>query len=195
MIIAHHLIWSAYGTWLPNDLRGSGSEVVISRKLAALGAAHLGRKSVQPRRPDVRSFYSQAVPMLVHPVIRFDATQRATIAAALGDAVRNTPYTCWACTVMPDHVHLIIRKHRHRAEEMIERLQEATRTRLGLAGLVPPDHPVWTVNGWRTFLDSPSAVRACIAYVGRNPEREGLPRQHWDFVTPYDGWPFARRRG
>jgi len=25
MIIAHHLIWTAYGFWLPNDPRGSSS--------------------------------------------------------------------------------------------------------------------------------------------------------------------------
>jgi hypothetical protein len=24
-IITHHLIWTLYGHWLPNDLRGSGS--------------------------------------------------------------------------------------------------------------------------------------------------------------------------
>ncbi len=24
-VIAHHLIWTLYGHWLPNDLRGSGS--------------------------------------------------------------------------------------------------------------------------------------------------------------------------
>ena len=24
IVIAHHLIWTAYGWWLPNDPRGSG---------------------------------------------------------------------------------------------------------------------------------------------------------------------------
>jgi hypothetical protein len=127
MVIAYHLIWTAYGTWLPNDLRGSGSRVVISKKLAALGPAHLGRKRVQPPRNEVRHFYAEAEPMLAHPVIRFDATQRMAIGATLAEAVDSTPYTCWACAVMPDHVHVVIRKHRHRAEEMVERLQEATR--------------------------------------------------------------------
>lgn len=193
MVIAYHLIWTAYGTWLPNDPRGSGSRSIISPRLAAVGELHFGRKALQPRRGEVREFYAQAEPLLAHPVLRFDASQREAIGAALGDEIRRAPYTCWACAVMPDHVHLVIRKHRHQAEEMIERLQEATRAALVRESMVPVDHPVWTQGGWRKFLDSPEAVRRCVAYVERNPLKEGMPRQTWDFVSPYDGWPFRRR--
>ena len=28
IVIAHHLIWTVYGTWLPNDPRGSGSRAI-----------------------------------------------------------------------------------------------------------------------------------------------------------------------
>lgn len=91
---------------------------------------------------------------------------------------------------MPDHVHLVIRKHRDKAEEMIERLQDATRLALVINQLIPDMHPVWTDGGWRVFLDSPVAVRSRVAYVRRNPENAGLPRQVWDFVTLYDGWPW-----
>jgi hypothetical protein len=141
----------------------------------------------------VRQFYEQAEPLLSHPVIRFDGTQIATIAAALGEAILATPYTCYACAIMADHVHLVIRKHRHKAEEMIERLQDASRLRLSAAGLVPADHPVWTSGGWRVFLDSPAAVRGRVAYVEGNPEKAASARQVWPFVTAYDGWSFGRR--
>ena len=30
IVIAHHLIWTAYGWWLPNDPRGSNSQVIRS---------------------------------------------------------------------------------------------------------------------------------------------------------------------
>jgi hypothetical protein len=192
MVIGYHLIWTAYGTWLPNDLRGSGSQVVISRKLATLGAGHYGRKRVQPRRGKVREFYARAEPLLVYPVIRFDEAQRAAIGAALGDAMLGAPYTCWACAVLADHVHVVLRKHRHRAEEMIERLQEATRERLERQALVSSGHPAWTVGGWKVFLDSPRAVRRRVAYVEKNPEKEGLGRQAWPFVIAYDGWGGAK---
>jgi REP element-mobilizing transposase RayT len=190
MVIAYHLIWTIYGSWLPNDLRGSGSRIVASRKLAALGDVHFGRKRVQPRRGEVREFYEDAEPMLVHPVIRLDTKQRATVGACIGEVIAATPYTCWACAVMPDHLHLVMRKHRDSAEEMIERLQNATRAGLNRERLVPDGHPVWTVGSWKTFLDSADAVRSCVRYVEGNPERERMAPQAWPFVVQYDGWPF-----
>jgi REP element-mobilizing transposase RayT len=188
VVIAHHLIWTAYGAWLPNDLRGSGSRIVLSAKLAALGQAHFGRKRVQPSQDEVRAFYECAEPLLSHPVIRFDATHRAAIAEALDATIRRTPYTCWACAIMPDHVHLVIRKHPRQAEEIIERLQEATRLGLEEKQLIPQGHPAWTDGGWKVFLDSPDAVRSRIRYVENNPLKSGLPRQEWPFVIAYGGW-------
>jgi REP element-mobilizing transposase RayT len=188
MVVAYHLIWTVYGSWLPNDLLGSGSRAVVS--LAALGDVHFGRKRLQPHRAAVREFYADAEPMLVHPVMRLDAQQRATVGACLGEVMAATPYTCWACAVMADHVHLVMRKHRDAAEEMIERLQEATRSGLNREALVAQGHPVWTVGGWKTFLDSADAVRSCVRYVEGNPERERMAPQAWPYVVEYDGWPF-----
>jgi hypothetical protein len=99
-------------------------------------------------------------------------------------------YTCYACSVMPDHVHLLIRKHKHQAEDMMGALQEASRYRLYDAGHRPDDHPVWTSGaGWKVFLDHPEEVRRTVGYVERNPAPLGLPPQRWAFVRPYDGWP------
>ncbi|HEX4132073.1 MAG TPA: transposase [Pirellulales bacterium] len=193
MVIAHHLVWTAYGTWLPNDPRGSGSHTVVAPALAELGPAHHGRKKAQPPSRVIRGFYENAEPRLVYPVIRFDALQIATISEALAEAIRQYQYTCYAAAVMPDHVHLVIRKHRDHAEEMIAGLQAATRLRLSTAALVPKDHPVWTLNGWHRFLTTPDHVHNVIRYVEENPTRAGLPRQTWPFVIPYNNWPFHRR--
>jgi hypothetical protein len=48
---------------------------------------------------------------------------------------------------MPDHVHLIIRKHRDLAEAMIDKIQSLSRKRLAEAGLRLGDHPTWTRGG------------------------------------------------
>jgi hypothetical protein len=146
-VIAYHLVWTNYGTWLPNDLRGSGSLGVYTPALAELGQAHLGRKKLQPARSVVREFYEQAEPRLQFPVIRFDAKQRAEIAAGFAEVIERERYTCYACAAMPDQVHLVIRKHRHLAEEMIDRLQEQSANRLRFSSAVPPAHPVWTSGG------------------------------------------------
>jgi hypothetical protein len=38
------------------------------------------------------------------------------------------------------------------------------------------------------FLDCEYDVRRAIAYTVKNPEKDGLKRQTWSFVTPYDDW-------
>lgn len=48
IVIAHHLVWTAYGWWLPNDPRGSTSHWIASEVIAELGELHHGRKKIQP---------------------------------------------------------------------------------------------------------------------------------------------------
>ena len=188
-VIGYHLIWTAYGHWLPNDPRGSGSKLVRSSQLAKLGELHYGRKRVQPAGKDIGAFYEQAKFTLNYPVLEFDANAIGTIATAFGETIREKPYTCYACAIMPDHVHLVIRKHRDSAEDMIASLQKSSCLALGAMGFGGDGHPIWTHGGWRVFLDDPDEIRRTIRYVEHNPVAEGLPRQYWDFVKEYDGWP------
>jgi hypothetical protein len=60
MTIGHHLILSGYGTWLPNDPRGSGSLTIRKDELNDLGPVHHGRKRKQPPRSELKSFYREA---------------------------------------------------------------------------------------------------------------------------------------
>lgn len=108
----------------------------------------------------------------------------------LAESITEHCYTVYACAVMPDHIHLVVRKHRHSAEEMMRNFKALSRKRLVADGFVGEQHPAWTAgDGWKTFLDHPDAVRRTIAYVENNPVKDGLPPQQWDFVTPYDNWP------
>ncbi len=90
---------------------------------------------------------------------------------------------------MPDNVHILIRKHKKQAEEMIEDFQTASRLRLRNAGVRSIDHPVWGGPGWKVFLDHPDEIRITIRYIEQNPVKWRLPQQHWEFVKTYDGWP------
>jgi REP element-mobilizing transposase RayT len=195
IVIAYHLIWTAYGTWLPNDPRGSGSTSVLSDLLAELGELHFGRRKIQPAHRQVREFYNQAEPRLRFPVIRYDEANRNLIANGIANAITEHTYTCYACAVMPDHMHLLIRKHRHLAEDMIENIQAATRLRLSPSPTIPANHPIWTEGGWKVFLDSPDRIRAVVSYIEKNPIKAKLLPQNWPFVTQYNGWPFAPKRG
>ena len=52
-----------------------------------------------------------------------------------------------------------------------------------------PIHPVWGGAGWKVFLDHPDEVRRTIGYIEENPMKIGLPRQRWEYICDYDGWP------
>ena len=186
-VIAYHLVWTAYGTWLPNDPRGSGSHVVASPALAELGPLHYGRRTKQPSRQTVRVFYRRAEPRLTFPVVRFNEEQIAVVGESLAEVINAESYTCYACAILPDHVHIVIRKHKHKAEEMINRLQVGTRLRINFS--LPENHPVWTLGGWKSFLCSPDAIRSAVSCVERNPLKSGLTAKFWPFVKPYDNWP------
>ena len=95
---------------------------------------------------------------------------------------------------MPDHIHLVNRKHKHDAETMIENLQGDSRALMFESKTVPEGHPTWTKGGWKVFLNTPQEVWQRIRYVEGNPMKEGLPRQGWPFVVPYDNWPFHKKR-
>ena len=190
IVIAHHLIWTAYGHWLPNDPRGSTSRTVCSDLIAELGEHHYGRRRVQPSRQKVREFYDGAGVVLKHPLLAFSNEQIDIIA----EVVSQQQYTCYACAVMPDYTHLVIRKHKHRSEEMIERLQSTSRLRLQNPALgdecsIDINHPIWTSGGFGGFIDHPDVVRKVIRYVENNPIKQRMPGQSWPFVKTYDGWP------
>ncbi|HEV3078404.1 MAG TPA: hypothetical protein VGY66_01440 [Gemmataceae bacterium] len=190
LVIAYHLIWTAYGCWLPNDPRGSGSRTIRSEILAELGELHFGRKRVQPAGKVVRQFNEQAADLLKHPLLTFDNPERRLIAEAFSQVMERERYTCYACAIMPDHVHAVVRKHKDTAEEMVDKLMEASRTKLIEAGRRAVTHPTWLAgHGWKVFLDHPDEVRRTIRYVQQNPIKIGLPAQSWSFVKVYDGWP------
>jgi REP element-mobilizing transposase RayT len=189
MVIAYHLIWTGYGWWLPNDLRGSTSRWIASDLLKEIGELHFGRKRIQPARRDLLTFFDEAHPRLDHPVLTFSDAMLAVVARAFGSVIAAEKYTCYACVVMCDHVHLVIRKHKHDAEEMIRNLQRESHLALRDAGLVDLSHPVWGGSGWKVFLDHPDDIRRTVKYVRDNPLPFRMPVQEWDFVAPYDGWP------
>jgi len=188
-VLAHHLIWTGYGHWLPNDPRGSGSTAIFKDELKQLGAVYFGRKSVQPSRQAVKEFQERAEELLEHQRIRFTGEMITFVASGFSSTIQQRHYTCYACSIMPDHCHLVIRAHRDNAETMIAELQKASRLRLFEQNLLPMDHPVWIDGGWKVFLGTPDQIRGRIRYVENNPVKEGLPAQRWDFVTQYDGWP------
>src|SRR5262245_51528588 len=127
MVLAHHLMWTAYGWWLPNDPRGSESHEIRVEKVAELGEMHYGRKEIQPSRRELQEFFAESRDVLAHEPKLFTADDIQFVGKCLGETILERGYTCYACAVMPDHVHLLIRRHRDKAEVMLDVLQTASK--------------------------------------------------------------------
>jgi len=188
MVAGYHLIWTAYGCWLPNDPRGSTSHELRVDILKELGQLHFGRKKVQPCASRLREFYERAEPLLRHAILTISDADLAVVADGFGQIMKRHRYTCYACAIMPDHVHVLIRKHRHLAEDMIENLQNESRDALIKASCRKAVHPVWARHGWKVYLDSRDEIERTIRYIRANPLKAGRPEQTWPFVVAYDGW-------
>ena len=189
IVIAYHLVWTAYGWWLPNDVRGSSSKFIASDLLAEIADLHYGRKRLQPLRKELLKFFDAAHTRLKYAAVEFIPAEVAAIGDAFAETILALKYTCYACAIMPDHVHILIRKHKHTAEEMITNLQRESHLKLRELRFFDMQHPVWGGHGWSVFLDHPDEIRRTIGYIERNPRERRLPEQHWDFVKEYDGWP------
>jgi REP element-mobilizing transposase RayT len=187
VILASHLVFTGYGHWLSNDPRGSGSEEIRKDDLKSLGEIHLGRKRVQPPRDEIKNFYRAAEPLLEHEVKWFDENMRQAIAEAVGSAAKRLGYTLYALAICSNHAHAVVRSHRDRADSIWMNLANSAREALCQAALVSADHPVWSNRPYKVFKYTRDELSDAIKYVQDNPMKEGLPRQHWDFVRSYPG--------
>lgn len=194
-IIAHHLLWTLYGHWLANDPRGSGSEAVRDPKFATLGEVHLGRKPgrEQPSREELKTFYRQAAPLLEFPRFWIDEAKRQALGDAIGKVIVERNYTVWACAILSNHVHMVIRRHRDDALAMWRAVADFSALALRDFSNVGANHPVWAARPYKVFLRTPVEVRGRVDYVECNPQKEGLPRQAFSFVHTYDNWPFHKQ--
>jgi REP element-mobilizing transposase RayT len=193
-ILGYHLVWTAYGWWLPNDPRGSMSRVIRNDVIGELGALHHGRKRIQPASKDIRRFYENAQKLLKFPLLTFKPREVDALAGAFAQVMGACGYTCYACAIIPDHVHVLIRKHRDSAERMIANLHKGSRESVLALKERDGNHPVWGGPGWKVFLDSPDDIRRTVRYIDANPVKSRIPAQEWSFVTSYDGWSFGGHR-
>lgn len=161
--------------------------------LSQLGEIHLGRKSVQPTPNVLRDFYKNAQPHIQHPIMWFEEGERIAIANSCRREILGRRLTCYACAILPNHAHLLVRVHKITGREMIEMLKLCSRTGLMIEAGFPPAHPVWSEDVADMYKFTPQQVRTTLRYICQNPSKHRLPQQQWDFVTPYDDWPLHKK--
>lgn len=193
MIRAYHAVFTAYGFWLPNDPRGSWSQFVGSWKLFRFGPATKTdtRQSVAAR-PHDRASRQAAKQALKHPPVRFDGRQALSIARGFATAIAEHDYRIFTCSILPEHVHVVIARSDRPIERIVEHLKAKATAGLNLDGRHPlasfsgrrggPPTP-WAAKCWKCFLDNDRDVARAVRYVEENPAKEGKPPQHWSFVV------------
>ena len=191
-IIAHHLVFTGYGHWLGNDLRGSGSTELREEKFEPLGPVHFGRKRQQPLRDELRAFFRAANPLLKFDKLWFREKERVILRNAFAEVVKDFGYTLYACALCSNHAHLVVRRHKDDAATIWSTFAGANADWMRKSGIVPREHPVWSDRPYAMFCTSCHGVRGRIDYVEQNPLKERLPAQKYDFVVPYDDWPYHK---
>lgn len=178
MIIAYHAIFTTYGTWLPNDPRGSYSKAIYNAELAELGRIQYGRQNPQPGRQSMRRFRTAAVRRLSRPPCYISDATRPIIADAFREVTKRLNLTVSACAIMNDHVHLLVLRSKHRIEYLINQFKGGATAALKLK------KTPWTKGGWKVFINDEDALYAAAEYIEANPDAAGLTAQRWEFVTP-----------
>ena len=195
MIAGYHVIFGAYGFWLPNDPRGSWSDFVGSLELLHYGPATktTEKKSLAHREHD-RAFRLSAKSALKYPPVKFTGLQARAVARGLSRYFERTAIPVWSCAVMRDHVHLVIGKPLFSTERLVIQLKGSATEQLlrenihPLARYASQDGRVpkcWVRGQWKVFL-APTDVTRAIQYVEDNPIKAGFRKQKWSFVVPYE---------
>jgi len=187
MVIAFHVIFSAYGFWLPNDPRGSWSNFVGAWELVRFGKATTvaTTRSLAAVPHDWR-LRREAKAALKHRPVAFTGVQARAVGNGFAQATRDSGYAVHACTILPEHVHMVIGRNDRSVGRIVGHFKGRATQHLKRDGLwANLDQPVWGKKAWKVFLYEPEGVRRAVAYVEANPERESKPRQQWAFVRPF----------
>src|ERR1044071_5565723 len=108
MIRAFHAIIPTYGFWLPNDPRGSWSDCVRSSELLKHGlATKVSTHRSLARKPHDRKARLAAKESLRYPEVVFDGRQALAVALGFENAIRESGYAVYACSILPQHAHLV----------------------------------------------------------------------------------------
>jgi REP element-mobilizing transposase RayT len=193
-VIAYHIIFGAYGFWLPNDPRGSMSTYVFSSRLQRFGPPTRLREDTTLSAADAARLDEMRAE-LRFPAVRFSSAQIDVIGRAFGDISKKLGLVFYSAAIMPDHVHVVAARQGMYAEDIVGYLKRAASRELRKAKLHPlaqfkqRDDRIatpWCEHGWKVFLFDINEIEHAVQYVNDNPKEAGLPQQQWAWVKTYD---------
>jgi REP element-mobilizing transposase RayT len=184
---AYHVRFCAYGFWLPNDPRGSWSHFVRSWEVFRAGGPATKvetRRSVAGRAHDVEARLRTKEALRYAPVV-FDGYQALSIAHGFERMITKARYLVFACSILPNHVHMVIGRYHYSVETMVRLLKAAATTALLRDGRHSFSPSPWARKCWKVFLNTEADIVRAIRYVEDNPLKESKRPQRWSFVVPF----------
>ncbi|HEX4796285.1 MAG TPA: transposase [Humisphaera sp.] len=131
----------------------------------------------------------------MYPPVLFNGVQARAIASGFAKTILRTGCVIHACAILPDHVHLVLRRHRYSMQEVVNLLKGNATAMLREEGIHPlapyadknkPLPSPWSHGHWMVYIDNESYLRAAVKYVNDNPMKEGKRKQNWKLVTPLE---------
>lgn len=195
MVHGYHVVFGTYGFWLPNDLRGSWSHIVAAGALRRQGPStrYMERTSLTSAQQEWQAETKQK---LLFPEVVLNGKQALAVATGFTNAIGKSQLVIWACSILPQHVHLVVARHRIQIEFIVGLLKGEATKELKRSNLHPladyrnrkGETPTpWNVKSYRGYLETEGEIDDAIDYVNDNPCKEGKRRQRWGFVTPFRG--------
>ena len=188
MVIATHIILVGYGHWVPNDPRGSHSKDVYIPHIAELGPLRNGPVTASPSSLASHGFYKRAHAALHHAIHWFSPEERDAIRDAFTQCHKEYRLTSYACAVLPNHIHILVRRHALRDKEIHALLKKCASDAVKRCGVLPAEHPVFSAGIGTHFRSTPAQMYECVRYIMDNFPKHNLPMERYDFVREYNGW-------
>ncbi|MFO0803265.1 MAG: transposase, partial [Gemmataceae bacterium] len=169
MVLGYHIIFSTYGFWLPNDPRGSWSDFVGAWELflAAGKATKTDVRHSVAVTPHNREARLAAKAALSRPPVKFTGIQARAVGRGFAEYIAKSGLPVWACSIMPEHVHLVTGPFRLSVENIVIQLKGAATKRLIEEKLHPfhGNEKCWTRGEWKVFLFKQDDTTRAIRYV------------------------------
>lgn len=152
-ILAYHLTWTTYGTWLPGDRRGW---------------VRRGVSGIQP--PDAEREIT-ASNLMAEAAVRLSMPQRAIVEKTIADHCRIRNWKLHAANARSNHVHVVVTSDRDLEETMNQLKAWCSRKLSDDAGLTDPvaikaGRRHWfTEGGDKEIIEDEEYLENAIRYV------------------------------
>lgn len=152
-ILAYHIVWTMYGTWLPGDWRG------------------WVKKRIWDVFPPDLDIERQARDRMAEPMVLLNDDQRAIVGQTIADHCHIRGWTFHAVNVQSNHVHVVVTADRDPEDVRDQFKAWCSRKLSDAAGLTTPvadgaGRRRWfTEGGDAEIIDSEEYLHNAIQYV------------------------------